>query len=452
MGHSPFRTTTPSSPERSRAGGRSRQNIVDGRLLGAARNYLRPASPALDLKWLAPTGEELLSLLMIGRLWRPRWNAARVGARMVTSRLRGQRLLGAGRALVARLRLCLVDLEVPVILNTPMSGLATADSPSGARIVTGVMAMHGGKTVTVTSTRGVVLACGGFAHNQAMRDSFLPQPNSSAWSMAALDGDRGDGLVTGRGVGAALDLTDHVWGMPTVVVPHKSGQTISMLTLGERSQPGTMIVDQTGVRYANEALSYPKFRDCMLARNAAGVAAVPSWLIFDQRAKNRYLFMNIPPRIPFPRHWYRSGAVIKAPTIGRLADQMRISCDALTATVEHFNQMARLGRDKDFNRGETFYDRRYGDPRLPNPSLGPIDKAPFYAVRLYPGDIGTCGGLLIDEHSRVLDNRGRVISGLYAAGNTSASIMGGTYPGGGGTIGPAMVTGSSAGKHLAGSS
>jgi len=249
-------------------------------------------------------------------------------------------------------------------------------------------------------------------------------------------------------VGAATDLMDCVWGMPSIVVPGPGSAAMALLTIGERCQPGSIIADQSGVRYANEALNYHEFRQQMLQYNAAGKVA-PSWLIFDQRAKSRYLFLNSPPRGSFPRTWIESDAVFKAGYVEKLAQAIGAPVENLSATLERFNQMAVSGRDRDFARGATFNDRCYADPCQPsNPTLGLIDKALFYAVRLHPGDLGTCGGLLIDEHSRVLDADGQVISGLYGAGNTSASVMGGVYAGGGATLGAAMVAAYSAGKHI----
>jgi 3-oxosteroid 1-dehydrogenase len=174
-------------------------------------------------------------------------------------------------------------------------------------------------------------------------------------------------------------------------------------------------------------------------------------MIIDQRYRNRYVFAGLTPRQAFPGRWYKAGSLVKATTIAELAAQMGVSADALVESVDRFNGFARLGKDKDFGRGESGYDRYYGDPRIkPNPSLAPVEHAPFYAVRMVPGDLGTKGGLRTDVHARVLREDGSVIEGLYAAGNCSSTVMGHTYAGPGATIGPAITFGYLAALHAAG--
>ncbi|MGH3450515.1 MAG: FAD-binding protein, partial [Haloechinothrix sp.] len=169
---------------------------------------------------------------------------------------------------------------------------------------------------------------------------------------------------------------------------------------------------------------------------------IPTWIIFDQRYRNRYMFAGVGPRRQLPGRWYKAGVVQRATTISELAERIEIPADKLTATVERFNAYARNGRDQDFDRGESKYDHYYGDPRnRPNPSLAPLEVAPFYAVTMVPGDLGTKGGLRTDAHGRVLREDGSEIAGLYAAGNAGAPVMGHTYAGPGATIGPAMVFG-----------
>lgn len=421
-------------------------DIIDGNLLGDELPQLRPLPPAVDLKGLTPTADEVFDLMTMGRTWKGKVAAARMFSRFVGSKVKRQRLLSAGQALVARLRLSLRDLEVPVFLQTALTELIV-----DAGTVTGIRVMHAGEVHEVKA-RAVVLAAGGFAANQAMRDAYHPKPTSTRWSAAA-EGDQGDAIGAGMAIGAATDLMDHVWGMPTVLVPGDDGSEYGLLTIGDRCQPGTIVVDQSGARFGNEAISYHEFRQRMLSHQREANNAAPSWLVFDQRAKNRYLLLNTPPRVPFPKNWLRSGAVIKAPSIEKLAEATGLPFVNLAATITRFNQHCEAGRDADFGRGETFYDRRYADPRqTPNPALGQIDQGPFYAARLYPGDLGTCGGLLVDENSRVLNEQRQPIAGLYAAGNTAASVMGGTYAGGGATIGAAMVAAYSAGLDIAAAS
>jgi 3-oxosteroid 1-dehydrogenase len=177
---------------------------------------------------------------------------------------------------------------------------------------------------------------------------------------------------------------------------------------------------------------------------------LPCWMIIDQRYRNRYVFAGVPPRRPLPGRWYKAGVVVKAATLPELAAEIGLSGDALTATVERFNRFARDGKDADFGRGDSGYDRYYGDPTIkPNPCLSPIDQPPFYAVVMVPGDLGTKGGLRTDVRGRVLRNDGSVIHGLYAAGNVSAPVMGHTYAGPGATIGPALTFGYLAARDIA---
>ncbi|MER6900232.1 FAD-binding protein, partial [Amycolatopsis sp. NPDC000740] len=177
---------------------------------------------------------------------------------------------------------------------------------------------------------------------------------------------------------------------------------------------------------------------------------VPAWLVFDQRYRDRYLFTGLGPRQPLPGRWYKAGIVAKSATLAGLAEKIDVPTEALEQTVTRFNGFARKGVDDDFQRGLSAYDHYYGDPRnRPNPSLGELAKAPYYAVRVVPGDLGTKGGLRIDENARVLREDGTVVPGLYAAGNTGAPVMGRTYAGPGATIGPAMVFGYLAAQALA---
>jgi 3-oxosteroid 1-dehydrogenase len=172
-------------------------------------------------------------------------------------------------------------------------------------------------------------------------------------------------------------------------------------------------------------------------------------MIIDQRYRNRYVFAGLPPRRPFPSRWYAAGVVVKAGTVAELAQKIGLPPDALTTTVDRFNGFVADGTDADFGRGDSGYDRYYGDPTVkPNPCLSRIDEAPFYAITMVPGDLGTKGGLMTDGHARVLRADGSVIEALYAAGNVSAPVMGHTYAGPGATIGPAVTFGYLAARHI----
>lgn len=363
-----------------------------------------------------------------------------VGIQVVASRLVGRRPFGAGNSLVGQLLHLLLRRGVPVWLESPMTELWTG--PDGG--VVGVVARRRGATVLLRARRGVVLAAGGFARNEAMRQVYLPHPTSARWSLAA-PGDLGDAIRAGQAVGAALALMDEAWWGPTMI-DHtgKPG-----FVLWERSMPFGFIVDSTGRRFCNEAGLHNDVGRRQNDRHRTA-PAVPAHLVFDSRHRAYYPFGFGLPRIT-PRRWLTSGFMTKAPTLAELAARTGIDPDGLHATATRFAHFAATGRDEDFGRGDSAYDRdAYSDPRVrPNPNLGAVSRPPFYAVEVWPGDVGTKGGLLTDARARVLREDGSVIGGLYAAGNTAASVMGSTFPAPGATIGAAMTFGYLAGRDAA---
>ncbi|KOV60428.1 FAD-dependent oxidoreductase [Streptomyces sp. MMG1121] len=400
---------------------------------------------------LTITSKDFRQLNMVGRTWAGRRTAARVGARAVGSLLSRQQLLSLGEALIARMRHSLDALGGELWLSAPLTELVAEEGRiTGVRVTvpqsrprsTGGTPM--GRELAIRATGGVVLASGGFSHDQRLREKYLPAPTSTEWSAAA-EGQTGDALELGIALGAATDLMDRVWGAPSVVPP--DGKPFFLVA--DRGIPGMVIVDSAGDRYANEAAPYHEFVDAMYANDKPGASTVPSWLILDATAKSRYLFTGLFPGQPFPKAWLESGFVKKAATVGELAARIGVDPERLRATVERFNGFARAGRDEDFHRGDSVYDRYYGDPTLPNPNLAPLEKGPFHAIPVHPGDIGTKGGLVTDATARVLREDGSVIDGLYASGNVSAAVMGETYPGPGATIGPAMTFGWLAADHIA---
>jgi 3-oxosteroid 1-dehydrogenase len=211
------------------------------------------------------------------------------------------------------------------------------------------------------------------------------------------------------------------------------------------------MVNAAGQRFVNECAPYVDAVHAMYDGHATGISHIPAWLIFDQRYQGTYVFAGRQPGRKFSRRWYEAGVVHSAPGIAELAAAIGVDGQALEKTVARFGEFAAAGRDEDFHRGDSAYDRYYGDPRVrPNPNLAPLRKPPFYAVRMVPGDLGTKGGLVTDARARVLRADGTAIPGLYAAGNTSAAVMGHSYAGAGATIGPAMTFGYIAALDLAG--
>lgn len=406
----------------------------DTRKLGDDERYQRPNSMKGPLGlWV--TAKDYHDLAMVKRTWRGRWASVVAAWRVSSNLVRRRHMATGGRALVARMRMALKDAGIPLWLETSMTELVLG--PGG--VVEGVVAVREGEPLRIRARHGVLLATGGFDHNVAMRSTYLPDGGKEDLSLGARE-NTGDGIVVGQQLGAALDLMDDAWWMPSV--RHPAGAMIPLVS--ERAIPGQVIVSADGRRFTNEASPYVNFVHDQLEGKH-----VPAWCVMDSRARARYPFAQVLPGMPFPQEFYDAGIVHRADTVAGLARSIGVPADALAATLERFNGFARAGKDEDFGRGESAYDRYYGDPTLKNPNLDVIDKPPFYAVRIEVGDLGTKGGLVTDEHARVLREDGTAIAGLYATGNTTASVMGHEYAGPGATIGPSIVFGYLAAQHAA---
>ncbi len=411
--------------------------IADLKALGPLAVGMRRAG--LPTYGLTITSYDFRYVNMISRTWAGRRASLRVGVRAAKALVTGKKLVSLGEALVARLRLSLDKHGAELWLSAPLTSFVR-DEESGR--VTGVRVTRDGKQVSVRARGGVVLASGGFSHSQELREKHLPAPTSTAWTHAS-EGQVGDALRLGEELGAATDLLDRVWGAPSVCPPGEK----SFFLVADRGIPGMVIVNAAGQRYANEAAPYHQFVDAMYEADRPDARTVPSWLVLDARAKSRYLFAGLFPGQSFPASWTRTGFLKQAATIEQLATLVK--APQLPSSVRRFNRFADAGKDEDFGRGDSVYDRYYGDPTLPNPNLAPLEKGPFYAIPVHPGDIGTKGGLVTDSQARVLREDGTVIEGLYASGNCSAAVMGETYPGPGATIGPAMAFGWAAVNDIA---
>lgn len=416
-------------------GGRARGRTVepvplDARFLGDELEHLHPPYTKAPANLIVT--QAMYRKISLGlRTAKGPLTMVMVLLRRLVSMMLGRKMFAMGNAIAIGLRKGLVDAGVPVHYEHALTDLLL----EGGRVV-GVVVEHEGQRHEIRARRGVVLGSGGFERNPELRAKFLPQPTSEEWTTGSAF-NTGAGLEAGIAAGAATDIMDDAWWGPTIPLP--SGP---WFCLAERNLPGSIMVNQAGRRYMNEALPYVEAVQEMYKGEQTGVAHVPSWMIIDQRYRNRYLFAGLSPRQPFPGRWYKNGTIKKAATLQELAAEIDVPADALAATVERFNGFARAGVDEDFHRGESAYDKYYSDPTVkPNPSLHTIDQAPFYAVKIVPGDLGTKGGLLTDERARVLRPDGSVIPGLYAAGNVSAAVMGYTYAGPGATIGPALVFG-----------
>lgn len=403
--------------------------------LGEDEELLRPGALATPAG-LYITSKEFVRLNMVMRTWAGRRAALGTGWRAIKSLVMRKHMDTLGQALIGRLRLAVKDANVPLWLNTPLQSLITDDS--GA--VTGVLAQRGGKQIRIRARKGVLLASGGFEQGDQMRKQYLREGGKDNYSAGSVD-NTGDGIIAGEQVGAALDLMDDAWWMPSFKRP----DGIMHVLVSERSIPRSIIVDQSGKRFTNEAAPYVTFVHEQIAGKHD-----PIWFIFDGKAKNRYQFGGVMPGQKFPKSWFATGLMHQAGTVQELAAAIGLPAGQLAETVARFNGFARAGKDEDFGRGESEYDKYYGDPTLPDPTLDVLDKAPYYAVRMQAGDLGTKGGVVYNANAQVLRADGGVIGGLYATGNASAAVMGNDYAGAGATIGPAMVFGWIGARHAAG--
>ena len=311
--------------------------------------------------------------------------------------------------------------------------------------VVGARVKRNGSTLSIEARKGVLLAAGGFGHNAEMRRKYSgDQPNEAQWSLANA-GDTGEVLQTAMSLGAKTDLLDEAWWLPSVFIA--DGGTAARSLGSGRQRPGAIYVDSTGRRFCNESNSYVEVGKAMYANKA-----VPCWMIFDEGYVGRYVSGANPlKKRRLPEELIERGAVMRGETVGDLARQIDVPADELEYTIARFNDFAAKGLDPDFGRGQSAYNDCLGDPGYrPNAAVGPLERAPYYATRVLPADVGTCGGVITNEHAQVLDEHDRVIDGLYATGNITAAVMGRTYLGAGGSIASTMVFGYVAARHAAG--
>lgn len=425
------------------ASGRAVEGIpFDAAQLGDWRDKVQPPL-AKNYGYVVLTNE-LRSVQYFNRSPRAFAVAARVFLRTAAARARRRQILTNGASLIGQMLKALMDLSdghPPLWTNAAMADLVVEDGRVvGARIVRDGTPLH------VEARKGVLLAAGGFGHNKEMRRRYSgDQPNEGQWSIANA-GDTGEALEVAMRLGAKTDLLDEAWWLPSVFIAN-GGAVAASLGSG-RQRPGAIYVDPSGRRFCNESNSYVEVGKAMYANKA-----VPCWMIFDEGYVRRYVTSANPLKRnqPLPPELIESGAVKRAATIAELAGEIGLPADELARTIQRFNRYAAKGLDPDFGRGQSAYNDCLGDPGYrPNAAIGPLDTAPYYATRVLPSDVGTCGGVITNEHAQVLDQRDRVIEGLYATGNTTATVMGRTYPGAGASIASSMVFGYVAARHAAG--
>ncbi|MDX1884396.1 FAD-binding protein [Mycolicibacterium sp. 120270] len=419
--------------------GRSVEGVpFDSAALGDWRDRVQP-SMAKNYGFVVKTNE-LRAVQYFNRSPRAFAVAMRVFARTRSAKLRRRDLMTNGASMIGQILKALIDetAEPPVWTNAAMEDLVVEDG-----CVVGARVSHNGSSMNVQARKGVLLAAGGFSRNAEMRRCYSgDQPNDGSWSIANA-GDTGEVLQTAMNLGAKTDLLDEAWWLPMVFI---SDPVAASLGSG-RQRPGAIYVDGSGKRFCNESNSYVEVGKAMYANKA-----VPCWQVFDEGYVGRYVSGANPlKKRTLSESLIEQGTVKRADTLAELARQIDVPPDALTETVKRFNEFAAKGEDPDFGRGQSSYNICLGDPGYkPNAALGPIDRAPFYAARVFPADVGTCGGLVTNEHAQVLNERGEVIDGLYATGNITATVMGRTYLGAGGSIANTMVFGYVAALHAAG--
>ena len=433
-------------------GGRSMvTRPFDGRELGPRIKNLAPPLPELTVfGMMLGSGPEIKHFM---RAFKSPTSFAYVTRRLskhamdVMGHGRGMTLTN-GNALAGRLAKAAMDLDIPVWLSSPVTKLVVEyDGVSGALV------QHEGKTVKVTATRGVVLACGGFPHDVERRKQLFPHaPTGKEHYSPSPASNTGDGLKLAEAVGGRVDGTiPHAaaW-VPASVTTRADGSKGVMPHFIDRAKPGVIAVTPKGQRFANEGNSYHDFVQAMVAA-CQGEKEVSAWLLCDHKALRSYgLGCVAPAPMPIGRH-LRSGYLLRGNSVGELAGRIGVEPAVLEATVREFNDAARRGEDPAFGKGSKAYNRYQGDALVtPNPCLAPLESGPYYAIKLVIGDIGTFAGLQTDDRTRVLNGAGQPIKGLYAVGNDAASIMGGNYPGAGITLGPALTFGYVAGMELAG--
>lgn len=429
---------------------------IDGKTLGEHYATLRPQT--VKFKALTRYSVEVeeggkLGMRLPGwskTLGKLMWNYwSDLGWRRKTDR---DRRLTLGNALLGGMRRVLAEGGVEVRLAHGLTGILRED---GGHVI-GVEVEHNGVKKQIMARNGVVIGAGGFEQNQEMREKYFEFPGRTRVSASPRGGNTGAATRAGMAIGAATEWMDQAWWNPTFVLPETGafGLEFTDPVTYDFSRPHSVCVNRNGVRFVNEGSPYDEFGHAMIADARKTGANIPCWIVFDASYRAKFAFGRLWPSILLPDHkvpgsWW-DNYIYRANSIAELARKIDVNADALATTVANMNDYARTGVDPEFGRGNNLYDRYSGDPGItPNPSLGPIAKAPFYAARIELGDIGTKGGLKADENARVLDTNGEPIPGLYAVGNAAGSPFGNVYPGAGATVGPSAVFGFIAANDIA---
>ena len=419
----------------------------DARALGPLIERLRKPLPETTFHGLTiQAGPDLRAFMNVTRSPRAFAHVARrVTQHAADLALHGRAMqLRNGLALVARLVRSAADLGVDLRHDARATRLLSSEGR-----ITGAMLATPGGEVEVRALRGVVLASGGFPHDDDRKRATFPASDQH-WTLA-VPSATGDGARLAESVGGVFDASLASAGAwcPVSLVPYPNGTVGHFPHIIERGKPGIVGVLANGRRFCNEGNGYHDYVEAMLRSVPAG-REVASWLVCTHDFQRRYgLGVSRPAPLPVGPY-LRSGYLKTGRTLGELARHCGIDPSGFEGAMEEYNTHARRGDDPHFGRGSTAYNRYQGDARVaPNPCVAPIERPPFYAVKVVPGSFGTFAGIRTDAQARVVDAHGSPIAGLYAAGTDMASVMGGFYPAGGINLGPAMTFGYVAGRDAA---
>ncbi len=406
--------------------------------LGSWEKKLRPGFMPVPAKL-----DDGMKLAFKKHSWKIKMIFAKIACAVVYGKLTGKHYTTAGAALQGRMLKASLAVGVDIRTESPVKELIVESGK-----VTGVVAEVNGQLRRIGANLGVLVNAGGIAQNQALRDKYMPGTRAE-WSQTP-EGDTGDMHIEMERIGGVLAQMDQMVGYQMTRSPGWEQMYVKPPGQSLTGKPGAILVDQSGLRYLNEGGSYELYCQNMLERNKT-VPAVPSWAILDGRYLREYqvAYMKMKPELI--AKWRNAGYLKVADTIENLASQINVDPAVLRSTINRWNGFVDKGVDEDFGRGAREYDKWLGDPfKGGNPALGKIADGPFYAVEVVPGDVSTYGGALTDTKGRVVKADGEPIPGLYACGVSTASVMGGVYPGAGASIGPSMTFGYIAAKHAAG--
>lgn len=385
-----------------------------------------------------PVGShEFVNLTLAKRTWKGRRAAVKLAANMLWDKLTGARRRGSGNAVQGRMLLAALKADIPIRLSTELVGIETENG----RVI-GVRVRDAEGERRIGARRAVLLNAGGFSRNLAMREKYQPKPTSVDWTQVN-PGDTGEVMQMAMALGADTDCMEEAWWTPGSLLP--DGKYGGFHVPGESGKPHIIIVGQDGKRVGNEAGAYMEFGQRMYAKGA-----VPAFAILESRALKHYSWGPVMVGTSM-KPFIDNGYLMTSDTLEGLAQKCGIDVPGFLAEISRFNGFAAKGVDEDFKRGASHHNREMGDPTHgPNPSLGAIEQGPFYAVKIWPMDVGTSGGVVTDEYARVIRTDGSPIQGLYAAGNITAPVVGGTYPGAGASLGGGVTFGYVAARHAMG--